>query len=311
MIFTDEDFAASHVEAILLPDNETEYIAFCFVNVTLEDRAHTIVENVYVVSIFDPYDITGFNMTNESAQSQVLMGTQLERVLEANSVSIGQGEMFRLHYGNNSAEIRTEALYPGGSIFPDDWLVVPRGTIDYLRPELEGNYSFLMVIEDEPGDWQSYYGENGIMTMPTSGVVGFFERGIYQVEDDLWAIIAITGLITSLLVYCIISIETEYNAPTIKILRGIGATRYFVIKIFIFKSLFITFVGGIIGVALGFCTASAIASVSSLFNVTTFVVPVASFESVIMPVIIALISGFVGGIWPAIRASRMFTIRRN
>ena len=77
------------------------------------------------------------------------------------------------------------------------------------------------------------------------------------------------------------------------------------------KSLFITLMGGIIGVALGYCTASAIASLSSIFNVTTFVVPVASFDSVILPVIIAMISGLIGGSWPAIRASRMFAIRRS
>ncbi|MCK4266143.1 MAG: FtsX-like permease family protein, partial [Thermoplasmata archaeon] len=149
------------------------------------------------------------------------------------------------------------------------------------------------------------------MTRPTSGVIGYFEKGIYQVEDDLWSIILLTGLIISLLVYCIISIETEYQASTIRILRGIGATRSHVIKIFLLKSVFITFVGGIIGTALGFCAASAVSSISGVLGIMTFVTPVASFDSIVVPIMISVGSGLVGGLWPAIRASRLFTIRRD
>lgn len=142
-------------------------------------------------------------------------------------------------------------------------------------------------------------------------MIGFFEKGIYQVEEDLWTIILITGLVTSLLVYCIISIETEYNAPTIKTLRGVGATRAFVVKIFIMKSIFITLVGGILGVSLGYCTASAISSFSSVMGVATFVTPVASFDSIVLPICISVFSGLIGGFWPAVRATKMFSLRRN
>ena len=142
-------------------------------------------------------------------------------------------------------------------------------------------------------------------------LVGFFELGIYQVEQDLWGIVLMSGLMTALLVYCIIAIETEYYAPTIKILRGMGANRNFVIQIFIFKALFITFVGGILGVVLGFCAANAISSISSLLGVASFISPVAEFSSIGLPIIITIISGLVGGIWPAIKASRLFGTKRK
>jgi putative ABC transport system permease protein len=90
-----------------------------------------------------------------------------------------------------------------------------------------------------------------------------------------------------------------------------GANRIFVIKIFIYKALFITIVGGILGVALGICAAFAISSISSLLGVVSFITPTADFNSIILPIIIAIISGLIGGIWPAIKASKMFAVKRK
>jgi hypothetical protein len=309
LVYTDEDFARSSINGEYLPSNETVFVAFCFLNVTLTDNSGNEVQNVYAVSMLDSEDILGLNMTNESTSSQVLMGTQLEEMLDLRSVSTGQGVEYSLSYGNRTAEVQVDGGYAPGSIFPDDWLLVPRSVTDSLRPGESEGYSFLMIVE--LGEIDEEWTVEGAVSNPTSGVVGFFERGIYQVEDDLWTIILITGTITALLVYCIISIETEYNAPTIRILRGVGATRWFVVRVFLLKSLFITLAGGVIGTALGFCTASAIASLSSIFGVMTFVTPVATLDSIGLPIAISLISGLIGGFWPALRASKMFTLRRN
>ncbi len=310
LIYSNEDFALSYISGTELPENNTEYVAFCFVNVTIRDNSGNEADDIYAVSVFDPGDILGLNMTIESSDSQVLMGTQLQEMLDSYSISTGAMESYWLKYNNQTTYVQIDALYPPGSIFPDDWLLVPRNVINTLKPEMNGNYSFLMIIDSEKSS-DEIWNIEGTYAKPTSGVVGFFEKGFYQVEDGLWTIILITGLVTSLLVYCIISIETEYNAPTIKILRGVGATRTFVIKIFILKSLFITLVGGILGTALGYCTASAISSISSVFGVMTFVTPVATLDSIVIPICISLISGLIGGFWPAVRASKMFSLRRN
>ncbi|KYK27045.1 MAG: hypothetical protein AYK23_00370 [Candidatus Proteinoplasmatales archaeon SG8-5] len=309
LVYTDEDFARSDINAQDLPSNETVFVAFSFLNVTLRDNSGNRVDNVYAVSMLDTEDILGLNMTNESTSSQVLIGTQLEGMLISNTVNTGQGVQYSLIYENQTANVNVDGGYAPGSIFPDDWLLVPRSVTNSLRPGMNESYSFLMIVElgEADVDWSI----DGAQLKPTSGVVGFFERGIYQVEDDLWTIILITGTITALLVYCIISIETEYNAPTIKILRGVGATRGFVIRVFLVKALFITFVGGVLGTALGFCVASAISSLSSIFGVFTFVTPVATLDSLGLPIAISLISGLIGGVWPAVRASRIFTLRRN
>lgn len=311
LVYTDADFAASRVEGDLLPGNDTEFVAFCFANVTLYDYNGRSVENVYAVSVFDPTDSLGLNMTNESLDSGVWVGTQLMDMLDKSFIDALPDTNYILMRGNGSANIRISAVYSEGSIFPDDWLLVPRATMDALRPDLAGDYSFLMVIESERPLDEQPFNVHGVESQPTSGVVGFFEEGIYQVEQGLWGIILISGVIIALLVYCIISIETEYSAPTIKILRGIGASRAYVVQIFMLKALFITLAGGILGTALGFCAASAISSISNLLDIMTFITPVASAESVILPVAISVAAGAIGGIWPALRAARLFAARRE
>ncbi len=318
LVYSDEDFAQSQIDGNLMPLDNTTFVAFTFANVTFMDYHDRTIENVYVVSIYDPMDILGLNMTNESSNSQTIMGDGLRKELNNLDFSINLFNIthpriseYRLFYENTSVKIFLNSYYSDWSMFPDDWLIIPREKMDQIRPKMTGNYSFMMITDSEvPLEEQPCYTDE-VETRHTSGVVGFFERGIYQVEQDLWGIILMSGLITALLVYCIIAIETEYYAPTIKILRGMGADRNFVIQIFIYKALFITFAGGILGVAMGFCAASAISSISSLLGVASFISPTADFNSVVLPVIITLISGLIGGFWPAIRASKMFITKRR
>jgi hypothetical protein len=311
LVYTDEDFTASNIDGGTLPGNDTTFVAFCFANVTLKDFHGRTSDEVFVVSIYDPENTLGLNMTNESQDSGVWMGTQLVDMLAKDSINAAPDVSYILNRGNNSTNIRISTIYSQGSILADDWLLISRHGMDLLRPDLVGDYSFLMIVDSEiPLEEQPCF-TGDIETRPTSGVVGFFEKGIYQVEQGLWGIILMSGIMTALLVYCIISIETEYSGPTIRILRGIGASRGYVIQVFIFKALFITLVGGILGTAMGFCAASAISSISSLMNVMTFITPVANLNSVVLPIAISIISGLIGGIWPAVRASRMFAARRT
>ncbi len=311
LIYSDHDLAASRIDGALLPGNDTTFVGFCFANVTLKDFHGRSMGNVFAVSVFDPEDTLGLNMTNESVDSGVWVGSELVRMLAERSISTSSNITYILNNGNLTSNIRLTALYSKGSILPDDWLLVPRATMDKLRPDLAGDYSFLMILESEtPLENQPFHSSNAIAT-PTTGVVGFFEKGIYQVEKGLWGIVLMSGAMTTVLVYCIISIETEYSAPTIKILRGMGASREYVVRIFMMKALFITLVGGVLGTAMGFCAANAITSLSSLLKIMTFITPVADMKSIALPIFISVISGVIGGFWPAMKASRMFTPRRD
>ncbi|MDD4307439.1 MAG: ABC transporter permease [Thermoplasmata archaeon] len=311
LVYTDEDFAVSRIDASSLPGNNTTFVAFCFTNVTLRDFHGRASENVYVASVYDPKNTLGFNMTDETANSGVWMGNKLVEMLAADSIPAVANMSYILAKEDKSVSVYISYLYSQDSVVPDDWLLIPRDKMDMLRPDLVGNYSFLMIVDSEVQyEEQADFPEDAEAS-PTTGVLGYFEAGIFQVEKGLWGIIFMSGLITALLVYCIISIETEYSGPTIRVLRGIGASREYVVRIFVLKALFITLFGGILGTAMGFCAASAVSSVSSVMNIMSFIRPLADARSVLLPLAISLLSGFIGGLWPAIKASRMFAPRRG
>lgn len=314
LIYSDEDFARSQISGDSLPGQNTTFVAFTFTNITFMDYNGHTAEDVYAVSVYDPHDVLGLNMTNESSNDQVLMGAGLRNRIQGQvglGFNIAPDLKYRIFHNTRSVEITLSNLYSEWSMFPNNWLIIPRKKMDQLRPDTEGNYSFVMIVDSEIPLEEQTIMDGDVETRHTSGVVGYFERGIYQVEHDLWGIILMSGLITSLLVYCIIAIETEYYTPTIRILRGMGADRRFVIEIFMLKSVFITLAGGILGVALGFCAANAISSISSFLGIVSFITPIANFNSVVLPVIITILAGLIGGAWPAIRASRMFAPRRR
>ncbi|MCK4266150.1 MAG: hypothetical protein KAX31_02645, partial [Thermoplasmata archaeon] len=105
LVFTDEDFANSVISGERLPGNNTTFVAFCFVNVTLRDNWGNQQDNVYAVSIFDPNDALGLNMTDESTSYQVLMGMQLDAILKRNSIATGGLVSYTLQNENNSVSV--------------------------------------------------------------------------------------------------------------------------------------------------------------------------------------------------------------
>lgn len=312
LIYTDENLSQSFIDSGALAQLEPEvrYVAFtmCIADVT-DATGRVVYPEMYVVSVYDPTNALGMGLTNESDGLDVLVGTELAAFLSDSGIDTSLGSNLILSSGTETTVVYLTASYPGGTIFADDWLIVPRDKMDELRPDMEGEYSFLLIL----GDYDYGALPDGLADAkikPTSSVVNFFENGIYQVESNLWAIVLATGIIVCLLVYSIMSIETEFNIQTIEILRGLGAKRRAVVGIFMFKALIITAMGGVLGLALGFCLANAVTSASALFDITSIIVPLASMKTLITPLSVSLVAGLVGGFLPSLKASKMFSSGR-
>ncbi len=80
--------------------------------------------------------------------------------------------------------------------------------------------------------------------------------------------------------------------------RSLGATQGDIVQQFLFEAIFISMVGGILGVILGFTSAELIRSV---FNIPTLV----TWWSVALSFGVAALTGLVFGIFPAEKASRL------
>jgi ABC-type antimicrobial peptide transport system permease subunit len=194
-------------------------------------------------------------------------------------------------------------------IFPDNWILAPKDTVRSLNPQLSYNYSFIIIPEDNQ-QALDYLKSNDIKGIPSVGIVKFFQLGFYQVENNLWGVVMSSTLIIIILIYNIMSIETQYRIPDIKIIKYLGASPQTVIYVFLFQAIFICGVGAIFGLALGIIAANSIVSLSQLLGFSSVLVPQVTPYIVGLPFVLAVSGGLIGGFFPAYKASKT-TIRAS
>ncbi len=307
MIYSDEDISKSVIgnDILLEIDN---YVAIKFTDINVTNDRGQYMDGLYAVSIYDPMNNIAFNFPNESAGNNALLGNISINRLKTNGFDTSLGSRLKLENEYNYNYINLTSLYPPNLIFPNDWIMVSEGKMIELSPGLDNNYSFLIVF-DADEDLQGIVDDHGLKSRSTTSVVAFFESGIYQVEDNLWSIVLTTGIIVILLVYSIMSIEIQYHKATINNLRGLGAKKRVIIGIFTLKALFITMAGGILGIALGICVVNGVVSISSLFGINTIIIPMIKINSLLLPLSLSLAAGFIGGLLPSIKASKILERR--
>jgi len=90
----------------------------------------------------------------------------------------------------------------------------------------------------------------------------------------------------------------------IGIMKAIGATNRDVLSLFLVEAIIISVVGGILGVLAGVAVSSAISSLIARFIIVDMPLIIGP-EVLIGGLIIALITGIAGGLYPARRAAKM------
>ncbi len=306
MIYSNEDLALSFIDGSSL-DEFQDYVGVKFINADVTSMGLQY-NDTYIASIHDPHNLMTFDFPNETSGNNAFIGNIVERDLSHVGFDMSLGAKLNLEHNYNVIDINLTSLYPTNLIFPNDWLIVSGGVVEDLSPDLANNYSFIIVFEDSEVV-RNFVNDNDLISKPTTGAVSFFKTGIYQVEGNLWSIVLTTGIIVILLVYSIMSIEIQYHKPTIANLRGLGAKRRVIIGIFTLKAIMITVIGGVIGIALGICVANGVVSLSSLAGINTIIVPLVSFDSLLQPMALSVAAGFIGGLIPSIKASKILRRR--
>jgi ABC-type antimicrobial peptide transport system permease subunit len=261
--------------------------------------------------ILTTYAFSSANITKKMENSQedfAILGRDIDYLfidmnitleVDANLTLISSAASLNLSY--NSTYI---GLQQAGTSLPNDWILVSNSTITALKPELVNGYSFLILPQENKRDLE-YLSSNGYETVQTASFLDFFGKGILQIEGDLWGIIAASAIVITILVYSIMSIEVQYKKDDIRILRYLGGSKRLVMGVFVLKSFFISFLGGILGVALGVVAMNAITSFSPLVGFNTLVIPQASWFSIALPFLVAILFGLIGGILPSYKASKL------
>lgn len=288
IVYDGNSLSESSIDATVIDAIPGEYAACIIVVADVSDT------ETRVMSIEDPHDILGGR--NITLQDEVLPGAgfpitgEIELEITTDDISI-------------SKNITKRYKPYTSAIFPDDWILASEDTTRALNPYLQNSHSFVVIPRDNE-EALNYLEGKDLNIMTSVSIVEFFELGFYQVEADLWGVILSSAVIIVILVYNIMKIETLYRVPDIKIIKYLGASPMTVMSVFLFQAVFIAALGAVLGFALGIIAANGIVSLTELLGFTSILIPQVNFFVVGVPFIVALLAGFVGGFFPAYKASK-------
>ena len=131
--------------------------------------------------------------------------------------------------------------------------------------------------------------------------VGMVSLIIQAVVVGIAFIALIVGCIGIINIMLMSVIERTYE---IGIMKAIGATNGDVLSLFLVEAVIISVVGGILGVLAGVAISSALSTLIARFIIVDMPLIIAP-EVLIGGLIVALITGIAGGLYPARRAAKM------
>jgi len=256
----------------------------------------------YAAYASDPYDILQLPDANISKGS-VIIGKRLSDRFSEIGVNLFVGSVLRLTCPTGSAQVSVEAIYVSSALIPPDWMLISGEDFKSLDAGSVDRCSFVVLEQgDEPG--RAALESIGLKTQNSMAVINFFEKGIFQIEQALWGLIAITSVIVGLLVYSTLSIEVGMRKPDIRLLKKMGAGPGRVAGLFAGRGLYFALCGAAIGVAAGCLAANMLISMAAARGLTTMIIPKADLFSVAVPFVIILFAGLVGAAIPSISAAR-------
>ncbi len=129
-----------------------------------------------------------------------------------------------------------------------------------------------------------------------------------SLEPALWGLAVAVGAIACLLTFTLMALDVRYRAREIKTMRQIGASRGFVVNLVLLRSVYVSSLGALLGLALGSIVTNAVTSFSPLAGMSTFVLPAPSVFALALPAMVAIVAGVVGGLVPAAGAARIRTV---
>lgn len=188
------------------------------------------------------------------------------------------------------------------SLFPAYWYLLDWDDIAKLRPELEGNASFIIFLTVNDAVRSDMHSQ-GFHYEEMTGILGYFSGGAAEVTNDLWLIIIPASFIVAMLVYSAISMETKDRAREIAILKAMGASNWQIGRIFMFQAIMLSILGAAVGIVIGIIISYAISTSSSfVIENSLFSLRVTEY-SMLIAFLASVAAGILGAIWPTYRAS--------
>jgi len=259
--------------------------------------------STYLLSIENPLPNIKIDLSGLS-EKEAWIGKNLFSRIQAFNISLSHGSNLSFVFQGRIINLTYEETYPS-TLLPDDWVLVAKETLFSMNPIMERNYSFLLVRENSQ-DFETL-STLGLKSVPTASAIKFIEKGIYQAEGDLWGIVLSSGFIIAILIFSVMSLELRYKREEIKILKQLGASPTFLLALFLSQASYLSLFGSSLGIAMAIVAIHALASISSLFGYATFISPLTSIESVLLPLSFSLLFTLLGAFVPSLLSAKART----
>jgi putative ABC transport system permease protein len=190
-------------------------------------------------------------------------------------------------------------------LFPDSWVIGSIGTARELAPWLGNDeYSFVIVLNTTQSVISTAQQHSlNVNEMPSA--LSFYSEGTNQLERDLWLVVAIAAIIITILIYTTMSMELMERKRDIGIMRGIGAGSKTIFSVFFTQTLILALIGGMMGCFAGILASYGVTSMGVHMGYKTLFVVDISPVLIGFALLVAVIAGIIGGVYPVYRATRM------
>lgn len=276
----------------------------------VEPSTYTAVSSIEVVE--------GSFLSNISTQ-QAVVGKSL-----AEELGVSVGSHIELSYGNTTQIFTVVGVFQTGERFQEYAVYIPLqiaqnliGVVDKVSQILV-KCSDPSSVQDVAQAIQSLF--PGLTTFTPSTMVQRMQEAVNTVTT-FFASIGGVALVAGLFgVMNTMTMAVAERTREIGIMKAIGASNWFILKLFLLESIIIGAMGSIAGLILGIALTYVIAPILLQTRVvnsigfagrfgrsttTTILQPVITLENIAIAIALGIVVGVIAGIYPAYRAARM------
>ncbi|MEL9940350.1 MAG: FtsX-like permease family protein [Ignisphaera sp.] len=247
---------------------------------------------------------------------QVIIGKSL-----SDDYNISVGDAISLQVGNSTWSFKVVGVFQSGERFQEYAVYIPIEVAQNITNSV-GKASQIMIKLRDPR-----YLSDVIQAIQSSfpGLAVF--SPLNMIQNVQQALNTITMFFSSIGLVAVTAgafgvantmiMSVVERTREIGILRAIGASRSFILMLFLLESFLIGFIGGVIGVLIGIVLSYIIAPLASynlrggivsargVFQQTFSVYPTITPMNIAIAILLGIVVGVVAGIYPAYRASKI------
>lgn len=203
-------------------------------------------------------------------------------------------------------ELTVVGIYESGNIFEDAAVLVPLKDLQKLYKKEEKVTALLIKLKTGMDAKQigrnieKRYGD--LATITEVAEYAKVDQGMQIIDAAAWAISLLSIIVGGIGVMNTMIMSVFERTREIGVLRAVGWKRRRITAMILLESLVVSFLGAILGIIAGILGASYI---SSLPGAQAFIDPVFNIVLFERAFMVAIFVGVLGGIFPAIRASRL------